>query len=164
MDWQIEKEDREASMIYCLQPRSSFQLLWQSIYQRNQNILHHLHQNILQIQITSFVFLWLHKSIKSSYVSKQVCVNMHWAHIGRHKHRHTHTYTLLPPKVWNLSQSPLQYLSMQEKCITSVLWNEHYVIPTRLEVYLPYCVLQYILQSGSVTFLHQFCLTDYDRY
>lgn len=34
MDWQVEKEDREASVIYCLQPRCSFQLPRQSVYQR----------------------------------------------------------------------------------------------------------------------------------
>lgn len=98
MDWQVEKEDREASMIYCLQPRRSFQLLWQSIYQRNQNILRHLQRDVLQIQITSVVFLWLNKSIKSSYVPKKVC----------RARTHTHTQKLLPPKVWNLSNPPLQ--------------------------------------------------------
>lgn len=83
MDWQVEKEDREASMIYCLQPGRSVQLLWQSIYQRNQNILHHLHRDVLQIQITSFVVLWLNKSIKNSYVPQQVCVTK--------QRTHTHT-------------------------------------------------------------------------
>lgn len=90
MDWQVEKEDREASVIYCLQPGRSVQLLWQSIYQRNQNILHHLHRDVLQIQITSFVVLWLNKSIKNSYVPQQVCVTK----------QHTH--------IWNLSKPPLQ--------------------------------------------------------
>lgn len=50
----------------------------------------------LQTQITSFVFLWLNKSIKSSYVPKQICVSMQ------------RTHTRLPPKVWNLSKPPLQ--------------------------------------------------------
>lgn len=142
MDWQVEKEDREASMIYCLQPRRAFQLLWQSIYQRNQNILHHLHRDVLQIQITSFVFLWLNKSIKSSYVPKQVCV---WA-CSMHTHLHTH----LSHQRSGIYQIPhCNYLSMRVKCITSALWNEHYVIFSRLEVYLPDCVLQYAIYPAA---------------
>lgn len=134
MDWQVEKEDREASMIYCLQPRRAFQLLWQSIYQRNQNILHHPHRDVLQIQITSFVFLWLNKSIKSSYVPKQVCVSV--------QHAHTHTHTHLSHQRSGIYQiSHCNYLSMRLKCITSVLWNEQYVISSRLEVCPPYCIL-----------------------
>lgn len=33
MDWQVEKEDREASMIYCLQPRRPLQMAV-DIYQK----------------------------------------------------------------------------------------------------------------------------------
>lgn len=35
-------------------------------------------------QITSFVFLWLNKSIKSSYVRRQVCVSLQCTHSHTH--------------------------------------------------------------------------------
>lgn len=110
-----KRTERHQWSIVCSQG-APFQLLWQSIYQRNQNILHHLHWHVLQIQITSFVFLWLNKSIKNSYVSKQVCVSMlrmytytyTYTHTRTYVHKHTHTQTELPPKVWNLSNPSLQ--------------------------------------------------------
>lgn len=66
MDWQVEKEDREASVIYCLQRGRSVQLLWQPIFQRNQNVLHHLHHGILQIEIKSHLDLWCKKKALST--------------------------------------------------------------------------------------------------
>lgn len=78
MDWQVEKKKRGQRGISDLLfvAKMIFQLLQESIYQTNPNILHHLLRYVLQIQITSFVFLWLNKSIESSFVSKEMCVNI----------------------------------------------------------------------------------------
>lgn len=119
MDWKVEKEDREASMIYCLQGGHCIQLLWQLIYQRKPNILHHLHWDILQIHITSSVVLWLNKSIKNSYVPRQVCVTMC-----------THSNTASNKGLESIKASKLQlpFKGGKMHYSTSVLWNEHKAI------------------------------------
>lgn len=61
---------------------------------------------------TSSVSLWLHKSIKSTFLNWEVCVRLQ--------------HLPLPPKVWNLSNSPLPiaFQTVQVKYITPVLLNE----------------------------------------
>lgn len=73
---------------------------------------------------------------------------------------HTHTHTVLPPKVWNLSKPPLQlpFIAGKMHYLCAVKWTLCYSYKARS---LPHCALYSIY---PVTRLHQYCLTDYDRY
>lgn len=62
-----KRTERHQWSIVCSQDAPSVSSGSQYI-KESQNILHHLHRYVLQIQITSFVFLWLNKSFKSSFV------------------------------------------------------------------------------------------------
>lgn len=133
MDWKVEKEDREASMIYCLQGGHCIQLLWQLIYQRKPNILHHLQRDILQIHITSSVVLWLNKSIKNSYVPRQVCVTMR-THSHSFQQRSGIYQSFQIAITFQRRKNALQYLC-------AVKWTQGYNL---------YCVLQFTPFSLAV--------------
>lgn len=133
MDWKVEKEDREASMIYCLQGGHCIQLFWQLIYQRKPNILHHLQRDILQIHITSSVVLWLNKSIKNSYVPRQVCVTMR-THSHSFQQRSGIYQSFQITITFQRRKNALQYLC-------AVKWTQGYNL---------YCVLQFTPFSLAV--------------
>lgn len=120
-------------MIYCLQGGHCIQLLWQLIYQRKPNILHHLQWDILEIHITSSVVLWLNKSIKNSYVPRQVCVTMR-THSHSFQQRSGIYQSFQIAITFQRRKNALQYLC-------AVKWTQGYNL---------YCVLQFTPFSLAV--------------
>lgn len=135
MDWQVEKEDREASMIYCVQPNAPSSSSGTQ-YIKETKIYYTICTEIFyKYKLCHLYFFGLIKALGAvMYPRKYVWTSAH----THGSHQRSGIY----------QSSHCNYLSMREKCITSVLWNEHYVIPTRLEVYHPYCVLQCIYPAA----------------
>lgn len=95
MDWQVEKEDREASMIDLLFAAKALAPTHSgSQYIKESKIYYTICTDIFhKIQMTSFVFLWLNKSIKSSYVPRQV-MRAYSTHTHRLLHQRSGIYQI----------------------------------------------------------------------